>query len=345
MAIESRNGSVAPPELDSVAVTIYLQVLQDGELSRTAASEAAGVTLVEVDRACSTLVKSHLLTTVAGDPKRFVPVNPEIAAARLVEPMDNIIRSYRSMADATRERLLDLMPAYLARREAVNLHQNQAFETIVDAADVRLLIAESVKHSTKDMMTVQPGGARDPGGLDEALPRDLDALRRGVRVRVLYQHTARASLHTRTYVTSIEELGGQVRTMEQIAERMLIFDRSTVFIPKWINPDESPGALIVREPVLVAFLCSFFEQMWLTATPYVPEAPGYQEVSDDLRRSILRLLAQGFKDEVVARRLGMSVRTCRRHIAAIMKDLGAESRFEAGAKAAQLGLMNKDDPF
>ncbi|KOG32387.1 hypothetical protein ADK34_09305 [Streptomyces viridochromogenes] len=49
------------------------------------------------------------------------------------------------------------------------------------------------------------------------------------------------------------------------------------------------------------------------------------------------LLAQGAKDEVIARRLGMSLRTCRRHIAELLEELGAESRFQGGALAERAG--------
>ncbi len=63
-------------------------------------------------------------------------------------------------------------------------------------------------------------------------------------------------------------------------------------------------------------------------------------MTDDLKRSIVRLMAEGYKDEIVARRLGMSVRTCRRHIAEIMEELEATSRFQAGANAALSKLLS-----
>ena len=42
---------------------------------------------------------------------------------------------------------------------------------------------------------------------------------------------------------------------------------------------------------------------------------GLEAVAKDLDRTILRLLATGLKDETIARRLGMSLRTTRKHIA------------------------------
>ncbi|MFD5418680.1 helix-turn-helix transcriptional regulator [Streptomyces sp. NPDC127069] len=45
--------------------------------------------------------------------------------------------------------------------------------------------------------------------------------------------------------------------------------------------------------------------------------------------TIVRLLSEGLEDKVIARRLGMSERTCQRHIAEIMRAVGAKSRFQA----------------
>ncbi|WP_245572375.1 hypothetical protein [Actinokineospora enzanensis] len=38
--------------------------------------------------------------------------------------------------------------------------------------------------------------------------------------------------------------------------------------------------------------------------------------------------------------MSVSVRTCRRHIAEIMSELSVTSRFQAGVRAAELGLLD-----
>jgi len=70
--------------------------------------------------------------------------------------------------------------------------------------------------------------------------------------------------------------------------------------------------------------------------------PAAEGVNRQLHRRILQLLAGGAKDETIARMLGMSVRTCRRHIAEIMAKLDAVSRFQAGANAVRFGLPGAD---
>jgi DNA-binding CsgD family transcriptional regulator len=63
-----------------------------------------------------------------------------------------------------------------------------------------------------------------------------------------------------------------------------------------------------------------------------------------LKSQIIMLLAEGAKDEAVARRLGISLRTCRRHVADILDQLESSSRFQAGVRAALLGLVPAEQP-
>jgi DNA-binding NarL/FixJ family response regulator len=51
------------------------------------------------------------------------------------------------------------------------------------------------------------------------------------------------------------------------------------------------------------------------------------------------MMATGASDEVIARRLNISVTTVRRHIATIMQRLGVSSRFAAGAAAQRKGWI------
>lgn len=63
-------------------------------------------------------------------------------------------------------------------------------------------------------------------------------------------------------------------------------------------------------------------------------------------RELLRLLADGATHETVAHRLDIPLRTTRRRIAALMKQLDAVSPFQAGAEAARRGwLVFDNQPF
>ncbi len=96
---------------------------------------------------------------------------------------------------------------------------------------------------------------------------------------------------------------------------------------------------------MVHYLCEVFEQSWTHAEPFADAVTdGLEAVAKDIDRTIVRLLAAGMKDETIARRLGMSLRTARKHIADIMETLGAESRFQAGFLSARQGLLGDEPP-
>ena len=54
---------------------------------------------------------------------------------------------------------------------------------------------------------------------------------------------------------------------------------------------------------------------------------------------VLAAMADGVSNKAIARRLGISFHTAKFHVAAILAKLNADSRTEAVAKAAQLGLV------
>ncbi|MFI0483468.1 DNA-binding response regulator [Actinomadura sp. 9N215] len=96
---------------------------------------------------------------------------------------------------------------------------------------------------------------------------------------------------------------------------------------------------VVRSPSVVRGVVSLFEATWDKATDlddYRRDRP--PALSDESVR-ILRLLADGLKDESAARRLGMSLRTYRRRVAEILTLLDADSRFQAGLRAHEFGLI------
>jgi DNA-binding NarL/FixJ family response regulator len=54
---------------------------------------------------------------------------------------------------------------------------------------------------------------------------------------------------------------------------------------------------------------------------------------------VLRLLGQGLTNAEIAERLVLSIRTVEVHVAAVLDKLGARTRREATARAADLGIL------
>ncbi|GAA3430833.1 helix-turn-helix transcriptional regulator [Kutzneria kofuensis] len=59
---------------------------------------------------------------------------------------------------------------------------------------------------------------------------------------------------------------------------------------------------------------------------------------DERNREVAKMLGSGLTDEASARKLGLSLRTYRRRVAELMELLEADSRFQAGLRARDLGV-------
>ncbi|MFF5823625.1 helix-turn-helix transcriptional regulator [[Kitasatospora] papulosa] len=210
------------------------------------------------------------------------------------------------------------------------------------AALARLLqpLAEATAQATDEVLTAQPGSTRPRTTLRTALDNARTAIARGAGLRHIYQHPARYSTQVRDYLRQVPAESLDVRTTELTVERLLIFDRRVAFIPA--TADRS-AALEIRHPALVRYLVQVYEVLWTQATPLTRQlpttAPGVQVTA--VQQSIARLLSQGHVDDAVARKLGISVRTCRAHIAKLMQALGADSRTHLGALIVRSGIVDE----
>ncbi|MFD5143841.1 LuxR C-terminal-related transcriptional regulator [Streptomyces sp. NPDC058401] len=256
-------------------------------------------------------------------------VSPQAAVARTLAPLALRVRETHDEMDRLRVRLEELVPAYETGTDLRDRGGANALELVTDPAALQDLIGELVASAGSEVLTCHPGGGRTTATLEGAVVRDEAMLARGVRMRTLYQHTARYSRPTAAYVERVAALGSQVRTVGDGLMRMIIVDRHTGLMEV---RDDVKAALVVREPNVVQFMLQTFERTWAEAEPFSTTIGPDQarSISDELRQTIVRLLAEGLEDKIIARRLGMSERTCQRHIAEIMRAVGAKSRFQAG---------------
>lgn len=100
-----------------------------------------------------------------------------------------------------------------------------------------------------------------------------------------------------------------------------------------------PRASLVEDPATVRTLDLMFAGAWGNAVALAePPGPAGRLCTDSALR-ILECLRAGLTDEVAARELEVSLRTYRRYVAEIMRELGAHSRFQAGVRAVEAGLL------
>jgi hypothetical protein len=129
--------------------------------------------------------------------------------------------------------------------------------------------------------------------------------------------------------------GARIRITEREINETILLDRR-IAILAGDRVGDVRGYTVVSSPQLVQGIHSLFEAAWAGAT----ELASYQARFTELgAREILEQLASGCKDETAARTLGVGLRTYRRRVAELMDLLGASSRFQAGARAREAGLL------
>ncbi|MFF3766435.1 LuxR C-terminal-related transcriptional regulator [Streptomyces sp. NPDC001922] len=267
---------------------------------------------------------------------RFLAVSPDVAYANTARPIERTIQSHQNA-------LADVLLAIDGIRHIHNKAHRQRVapvELLDDPALIAAALERAVQGCQEELITAQPGGGRSPQLLRQALERDLELNERGVVQRTLYQHTVRTHGPTMAYIERVTEVGAQVRTLDEVFDRVIICDRRIAFIPG--EGDRSASALTVRHPGLVNYLATMFEYMWARARSVDPRTVTQRSplISNEIRSAVLRLMVDGFTDEAIAKRLGMSVRTVATHIKKTSDALGSRSRPQLAYLIGTTGLLS-----
>lgn len=159
----------------------------------------------------------------------------------------------------------------------------------------------------------------------------------GKTVRKIYRPSTLLDPRSASHIELVTAAGAQVRITHDEVNETIILDRRTVILAG----DSSAGVhsySVIQLPEVVQGVLSLFEAAWRGAT----DLAVVDAQTATLRRlapRVLELLASGCKDETAARSLDLGVRTYRRRVAELMAALGADSRFQAGVRARELGLI------
>lgn len=157
-------------------------------------------------------------------------------------------------------------------------------------------------------------------------------LRKMYRSAMLLDHVA-----ARHLARDRDRHGAHVRVTTQEINETIILDRRLVILAGDLTAGRRSYTVITQREA-VQGVTSLFDAAWHSAT----ELDVYDTQIAEIRQlapQVLDLLSQGAKDEAAARALGLGVRTYRRRVAELMDALGAESRFQAGVRARELGLV------
>lgn len=172
--------------------------------------------------------------------------------------------------------------------------------------------------------------------LQLALPLDSTTLDRGIKVRTIGPVEGRHKPSLLEYVRKTSDLGMEARVSSITPFRLLVFDSERAIIA-W-REDGEVQSLVIAEPHLVLALQLFFDQLWANSSPYFVEDDVSFALSDS-QQVVLSLLADGYSNKAIAKRIGKDERTIRRTIQRLLTLFDVDSVFQLGAEAERRGWL------
>ena len=317
---------------ESTATPLYEETAVSGGLKDSDPRIQPGA---ELHQALELLVSLNLLVHDQANAV-YVPVDPSTVQSHVVGPMSQRGAELLGESSEWARAFSGLSQAWrrspTAVRGPITEFHGRAIQTFINGA---------VAEAEQELLTAQPQTGRERASLKAAAERDKSAIDRGVRMRTLYQHSARRHALTREYVSEVSVHGAEVRTLDEFFNRMIVIDRRLAIIP---GPAGTTEAIAVQEPALVAYLVDVFERAWERARPFTStERSMMNDIAREQRAMTIRMLIEGHSDPVSAKRLGVSARTFAGYVADLKAEYDAETRFQLGYTMGQLGVSGREE--
>ncbi|WP_412740291.1 TrmB family transcriptional regulator [Krasilnikovia sp. MM14-A1259] len=268
----------------------------------------------------------------AGHPERHTAAAPDVALEALLLRQEEQLQRARlhahQMAARHRRAHAGDDPASLIEVVTGRMVVLERFEQVQRAARHQIRAIDKPPYAV-------PSGNRNPV--------ELDMLARGVRYRVIYDPRGLVEFHDlRTDLEQSTACGEVARVLAATPTKLILADDRVGLIPLQAAPSSIESIVVVHPSALLEALGALFESLWDRALPLGsgPEVTVTGPTPDE--RRLLTLLTTGLPDEAIARQLGLSYRTFQRRLRRLLVRLDAETRFQAGVRAAHLGWIPSD---
>ncbi|MFF1416592.1 LuxR C-terminal-related transcriptional regulator [Streptomyces sp. NPDC058280] len=268
------------------------------------------------------LVSVGLVTADPYQAGQWIPHDPRGVAERLMaDRQRDLTRAVEQMGH---------IPGLAALHASFDPHRwygGPGSEFLGTPAEMNARIGEVVGSASQEVCAAQPGapGERDPAIVRLGVDRTVGALRNGVEIMTLYAALAADDEQTRTSVEEIAAAGGQTRVSALPFQRMVIVDRTHLFVDNFVVVDaESNSGWHVFDRASVAAARETFRLVWDRSTRW-QDLRRTSSGLTDRQEAILRELEMGHPQPQVSVRLGYSERTVAKELADIKMVLGARS--------------------
>jgi DNA-binding CsgD family transcriptional regulator len=312
--------------LSDEAAELYIRLVESGGL---ALDENPGLTAS--DAANDLVTRGFARERHVGTPM-LVPVEPSRAVDNAILVLQSqILDQYRTLV-----RLRDEMPAlqrtYLSSSQPHD-SPHDLVRVLTDRAEIGALSVELGLSARQDVASLETEHFSQPPDPRSARVPPPEVVERGVTFRNIYSRAALEIPGASTMVRTSVDAGWDCRVYPELPMKMVLVDERAALLP--LDPTGMEGAILVRTPVVVAALRMYFELLWGRATPLGTTGG---KLSPD-EEHVLRLLITGMTDAAIARHLGVSERTVRRHVGRLLVRLQVGNRVALAATAVREGWV------
>lgn len=311
--------------LEPRAEAVYRAMLRQPRWRSTELAEALGRPEPEVRKLIDQLHAERLVAHSADDALAYRAVRPALALPSLAAMRLNARhRSALPTASA--------VEGFIAEHERLtdSHDETRPLRSIDETTAAAERLVSTARHEALFLVRrFTPGSFEFSRQLIECV------LRRGATVRIVCAAELVKQPPIAEHLTWLAERDIRPRIAPVGGSHLALVDGATALVE-----DSSGQSWIERRSSVVDALQAMAGNLWDVGAPVpdrFPMATG--GLAQERQEHVLRLLAEGLTDDMVARRLGVSVRTVRNDVASSMNALHACSRFQAGARAAQLGLV------
>jgi sugar-specific transcriptional regulator TrmB len=232
--------------LSPTEAQIYLVLLQAGSLTASAIANSAGLSRTAVYQIVCALSDKGLVESGAGYGSKFAAVEPERALSALIDHDEEALIQRKKVAETLSSRL-----AVLA----------EATESVAPVPEELIQVIRSSRAAVERYQRL----------LRDRNPTLEKIMRRGVRIRALYEKSALEDPAVKPYLSSWIGGGEEARIYDgELPHKMQIFDCKVALVPL-IIPGEQAKTVVLRYPHLVKSLFLTFEYLWEKSEPLVVE--------------------------------------------------------------------------
>ncbi|MGH3510374.1 MAG: DNA-binding response regulator [Nocardioidaceae bacterium] len=308
---------------------LYRVLLRNPGLDRTALQ---ALVEVEPDGFAEDLARLTGLGLAHSSDGRVRALPPDEALTRLISQETQRLSSLSEQLAAVR----GLVPVLAAEHLVAGAPAGEPVPVELIGRDAVAPVLQSLLvGSTGDLLWLRPDQWRAPAGseLDSFV---VDQIRSGRRSRAIYPATALES--SPETIRARGQAGEHVRILAEVPFGLTVLVGAGALLPEAL-PASQGRRVLVRHRAVVGAMEALFDLLWDRALP-VPGLGGegaHGRAGE--RRLLVDQLAGGAKDEQIARALGLSLRTVRRRVARLVKELDVDSRFQAGVEAVRRGWV------